>query len=84
MCFVEGHNFHVEWHLKFGVEMCEKHKSTPPNTIHWSRVFYKVPLQFMQNPLNKTLYGLCKSGRGSADLRLWYRLFVVLQLQKFE
>jgi hypothetical protein len=24
MCFVEGHNFHVEWHLKYGVEMCEK------------------------------------------------------------
>jgi hypothetical protein len=44
--------------------MCEKHKSTPPNTIHWSRVFCKVPLQFMQNPLIKTLYGLCKSGRG--------------------
>jgi hypothetical protein len=22
--FVERHNFHVEWHLKFGVEMCEK------------------------------------------------------------
>jgi hypothetical protein len=22
--FVEGHNFHVEWHLRFGVEMCEK------------------------------------------------------------
>jgi hypothetical protein len=24
--------------------MCEKHKSMPPNTIHWSRVFCKVPL----------------------------------------
>jgi hypothetical protein len=21
--FVEGHNFHVEWHCWFGVEMCE-------------------------------------------------------------
>jgi hypothetical protein len=24
VCFVEGHNFHVEWNLKFGVEVCEK------------------------------------------------------------
>jgi hypothetical protein len=31
---VEGHNFHVEWHLKFGVEMCKKCKSTLPGTIH--------------------------------------------------
>jgi hypothetical protein len=32
--FVEGHNFHVEWHLKFEVERCEKLKSTPWVTIH--------------------------------------------------
>jgi hypothetical protein len=55
VCFVEGHNFCVERHLKFGVEMCEKRKSTPPNTIHESRVFCNVPLHFMQNPLIKTL-----------------------------
>jgi hypothetical protein len=34
VCFVEGHNFHVEWHLKFEVEMCEKCKSTLLGTIH--------------------------------------------------
>jgi hypothetical protein len=84
VCFVEGHNLHVQWHLKFGAEMCEKRKSTPANTIHWSRVFCKVPLHFMQNPLIKTLYGLCKNGRGSADLKLWYKLFVALQLRKIE
>jgi hypothetical protein len=32
--FVEGHNFHVERHLKFGVEMREKCKSTLLGTIH--------------------------------------------------
>jgi hypothetical protein len=57
---------------------------TPRVIIHWSRDFCKVPLRLMQNPLIQTLYGLCKSGRGSADLQLWYRLFVAFQLQKFE
>jgi hypothetical protein len=32
--FVEEHNFHVEWHLRFGVEMCEKAWSTLAVTIH--------------------------------------------------
>jgi hypothetical protein len=27
--FVEEQNFHVEWHLRFGVEMREKAWSTP-------------------------------------------------------
>jgi hypothetical protein len=32
---VEEHNFHVEWHLRFGVEMREKAWSTLIVTIHW-------------------------------------------------
>jgi hypothetical protein len=32
--FVEGHNFHVGWHLRFEVQNCEKAWSTPPGTIH--------------------------------------------------
>jgi hypothetical protein len=32
--FVEGHNFHVDWHLRFGVEMREKAWSMPRVTIH--------------------------------------------------
>jgi hypothetical protein len=70
--FVEGHNFLVEWHFCFEVQIGEKCRSTPPGTIHWSRDFCKVPLRFMQNPLIKTLYCLCKSCRGSADLQLCY------------
>jgi hypothetical protein len=70
--FVEGHNFHVEWHYRFEVQSGEKCRSTPPGTIHWSRDFCKVPLHFIQNLLIKTLYGLCKSVRGSADLQLYY------------
>jgi hypothetical protein len=32
--FVEEHNFHIEWHLRFGVEMREKAWSTLVVTIH--------------------------------------------------
>jgi hypothetical protein len=32
--FVEGHNFHVEWHLRFEVKMREKAWSMPRVTIH--------------------------------------------------
>jgi hypothetical protein len=32
--FVEGHNFHVDCHLRFEVEMGEKAWSTPRVTIH--------------------------------------------------
>jgi hypothetical protein len=70
--FVEGHNFHVEWHCWFEVQIGEKCRSTPASTIHWSRVFYKVLLRVMQNLLIKTLDGLCKNCRGSANLQLWY------------
>jgi hypothetical protein len=34
--------------------------------------FLQSSTAFMQNPLIKTLYGLCKSCRGSADLQLCY------------
>jgi hypothetical protein len=70
--FVEGHNVHVEWHCRFEVQIGEKCRSTPPSTIHWSRVFCKLLLHVMQNPLIKTLDGLCKSCRGSANLQLCY------------
>jgi hypothetical protein len=32
--FVEGHNFHIEWHCWFEVQNGEKFKSTLPGTIH--------------------------------------------------
>jgi hypothetical protein len=47
--FVEGHNFHVEWHLKFGVEMCEKCKSTLLGTIHRRPENSQLGMRFVQN-----------------------------------
>jgi hypothetical protein len=79
-----GHNFRVERHLRFEVEMGEKAWSTPLGTIHWSREFCKAPLHFMQNLLIKILYGLCKSGRGSADLQLSYSNLGALQFNFLE
>jgi hypothetical protein len=32
--FVEGHNFHVDWHLKFGVEKSEKRAQMTATPIH--------------------------------------------------
>jgi hypothetical protein len=64
--------------------MCEKAWSTPLGTIHWSREFCKVPLHFMQNLLIKTLYGLCKCCRGSADLQLSYSNLGALQFNFLE
>jgi hypothetical protein len=32
--FFEGHNIHVEWYWRFGVEMREKAWSMPLSTIH--------------------------------------------------
>jgi exopolyphosphatase/pppGpp-phosphohydrolase len=61
---VEGHNFHVDWHFKFGVEIGEKldRLSLPP--VHRDRPAFKVGTTFLQNPLRKTLYGFCESCRG--------------------
>jgi hypothetical protein len=84
VCFVEGHNFHVEWHFKFWVEMCEKLKSMLLVTIHQSRVFSNVPLHYMQNPLSKTLVDLRKSCRGSLDLQFWCSKVCLLQFKNFE
>jgi hypothetical protein len=64
VCFVEGHNFHVEWHLKFGVEMGEKLKSTLEVTIHRRPENSQLGMRFVQKWLRKTPYALCRSCRG--------------------
>jgi hypothetical protein len=51
VCFVEGHNFHVEWHCWFEVQIDEKGKSVSAFTVHQGRDFCQVSLQFMPNPL---------------------------------
>jgi hypothetical protein len=68
--FDEGHNFHVEWHLRFGVEMHEKAWSTPKVTIHWRPENSDVGMQFVHKWLRKRPYTLSRSCRGSRDLQL--------------
>jgi hypothetical protein len=72
MYFVEGHNFHVEWHLKFEALIGEKCKSMPRVTIHRRPENNQLGMQFVQRWLRKTIYGLCRSRRGLGDLQLCY------------
>jgi hypothetical protein len=51
VCFVEGHNFYVEWHCWFEVQIDEKGKSMSASTVHQGRDFCQVSLQFMSKPL---------------------------------
>jgi hypothetical protein len=82
--FVEEHNFHVEWHLRFGVEMREKAWSTLVVTVHWRPESSQVGMHFVHNWLRKKPYALCKSCRGSRDLQLRYRSLWVLQFEFLE
>jgi hypothetical protein len=49
--FVKAHNFHVEWHCWFEVQIDEKCKSMSAFTVHQGRDFCQVSLQFKPNPL---------------------------------
>jgi hypothetical protein len=51
--FVEGHNFHVEWHWRFGLEMREKGKSTPRVTIHRRPENSQLGMRIVHNWLRK-------------------------------
>jgi hypothetical protein len=62
--FFKGHNFHVEWYFKFGVEKDEKLGQLPVALVRRNRVAFKVWQQFLHNMLRKTPYNLCKSCRG--------------------
>jgi hypothetical protein len=61
---VEGHNFHVDWHFKFWVEIGEKLDGLSAPPVHGDRPAFKVGTTFLQNPLRKTLDGLSESCRG--------------------
>jgi hypothetical protein len=52
--FVEGHNFHVDWHFKIWVEIGEKRGQPIAAPVHQDMVTFKVWLHIMQNPLRKT------------------------------
>jgi hypothetical protein len=61
---VEEHNFHVDWHFKFWVEIGEKLDRLTVSPVHRDRPAFKVGTTFLQNLLRKTLYGLYESCRG--------------------
>jgi hypothetical protein len=76
--FVEGHNFHVDWHLRFRVEMREKAWSMPRVTIHKRLENSQLGMRFVHNWLRKRSYALCRSCRGMLDLQLSYSNFCAL------
>jgi hypothetical protein len=82
--FVEGHNFHVEWHLRFGVEMREKSWSMPRVTIHQRLEICHLGMHFVHKWLRKTPYALCRSCRGMLDLQLSYSNLGALQFNFLE
>jgi hypothetical protein len=81
--FVEGHNFPVEWHLRFGVELREKALSTLLVTIHRRLENLHVGMPLVQKWLSKTPYALCRCCRGVLDLQLCYLPQGALQLKMF-
>jgi hypothetical protein len=62
--FVEGHNFHVERHLRFEVERGVKPWSTQHSTIHRHHENCQVGMPFVHNLLAKTSKCLRKSCGG--------------------
>jgi hypothetical protein len=82
--FVEEHNFHVEWHLRFGVEVREKAWSMLVVTIHRRPENNNLGMQFVQKRWRKGPYALCKSCRGSRDRQLWYSNVCPLQFNFLE
>jgi hypothetical protein len=61
---IEGHNFHVDWHFKFWVEIGEKlgWLTVPP--VYRNMATFKVWQRFVQKPWRTTLHGLCEICRG--------------------
>jgi hypothetical protein len=51
---VEGHNFRVDWHFKFGEEKHEKLAPRSASTVQEHRLAFKVDNYFLQNLLRKT------------------------------
>jgi hypothetical protein len=75
---VEGHNFHVDWHFKFWVEIGEKLDRLIVPPVHRDRPTFKVGTTFLQNLLRKTLDDLCESYRGSQIYNFCIHHFVHL------
>jgi hypothetical protein len=60
--FVEGHNLHVEWHLRFEVQMGEKAWSMSLVIVHRRPESMKVGMPIVRKRLRKTPYSLCVNG----------------------
>jgi hypothetical protein len=82
--FVKEHNFHVEWHLKFRVEMREKSWSTLVVTIHRRPENSQVGMHFVHKWLRKRPYTLYQSCKGILDLQLSYSNLGALQFNFLE
>jgi hypothetical protein len=82
--FVKAHNFHVERHCWFEVQIGEKSESMPVGTIHWGRRFLQLGIKFGHKWLRKRPYALCKSCRGWIGLQLLYLSFGSLQFKNLE
>jgi hypothetical protein len=70
--FVEGHNFHVEWHCWFEVQIGDKCKSTPRITIQRCLENIQLGIQTVHKWLRKRSHAFYESCRGLGDLQLYY------------
>jgi hypothetical protein len=61
---VEGHNFHVDWHFKFWVEIGKKLDGLAVPPVFQNRPTFEVGTTFLPNPSRKTLDDLYESCRG--------------------
>jgi hypothetical protein len=62
---VEGHNFHVDWHFKFGVEKLEKLVAKAGFTVQKDRLTFKVGKSLSRNLWRKTPIAFLKIVEGS-------------------
>jgi hypothetical protein len=62
---VEGHNFHVDWHFKFGVEKLEKLVAKAGSTVQPIRLTFKVGNCVIQNMWRKPPIPYLKIVEGS-------------------
>jgi hypothetical protein len=51
---VEGHNFHVDWHFKFGAEKLEKLAPRSASTVQEHRLAFKVDNCFLRKSVEQS------------------------------
>jgi hypothetical protein len=63
--FIEGYNFHVDWHFKFWEEIGEKLGQVSASLVHRGMATFKVWQQIVQNPWRKHHRAFVKVVEGS-------------------